>query len=307
MPKVSVIIPVYNRARLIGKAIQSVLNQSYREFEIVVINDGSIDATESVIKKYQKSDKRIHYICHEKNKGAAAARNTGVKNATGEYIAFQDSDDEWLPEKLEKQLAVFRNASPEVGIVYSDMWAVTEKGKKYFYSSRIMSGNRIKYREALGYGVMNIGIGTALIRRECFDKVGMFDEKLPRFIDLEFFIRLSKYYYFCRIAEPLVKYFDTDRQRISSSRAARAEARELILKKYFHDIKTDRKLLAKHYYGISIDLRSTGNFRKGRDYLVKTVKANPLNIKILFLLMLSFLGEDIYNRISINFKQYFIL
>ena len=107
-PTVSIIIPTYNRAHLIGRAIQSVLNQTYQNFEIIVVDDGSTDNTEEMIKEFQKHDKRIKYIRHEKNRGGAAARNTGIKVARGEYIAFQDSDDEWLPEKLEKQMDVFQ-------------------------------------------------------------------------------------------------------------------------------------------------------------------------------------------------------
>jgi len=91
-PTVSVIIPTYNRAHTIGRAIKSVLNQTYQDFEIIVVDDGSTDNTEEVVKSFR--DKRIRYIQHKKNKGAAAARNTGIKSAKGKYIAFQDSDDD---------------------------------------------------------------------------------------------------------------------------------------------------------------------------------------------------------------------
>ncbi|MCK4529078.1 glycosyltransferase, partial [candidate division WOR-3 bacterium] len=194
-PKVSVIIPTYNRVHLIGRAIQSVLEQSYQDFEIIVVDDASTDNTGEVVRSLK--DERIRYIRHEKNKGAAAARNTGIKVARGEYIAFQDSDDEWLPEKLEKQMKAFDNAPPEVGVVYTDMQRINEDGGiEYWHSPRILPEDGIIYKDALDYRVMNIGIQSAVIKKECFDKVGMFDERFPRFIDLELFIRLSKYYYF---------------------------------------------------------------------------------------------------------------
>ena len=97
MPKVSIIIPTYNRANLLPRAIKSVLSQTFKDFELIVINDGSTDNTEEVIKKFQKKDERIKYILHKDNKGEAAARNTGIRIAKGEYIASHDSDDEWLP------------------------------------------------------------------------------------------------------------------------------------------------------------------------------------------------------------------
>jgi glycosyltransferase involved in cell wall biosynthesis len=117
MPKVSVIIPTYNRAGLLKRAIQSVLNQIYQDFEIIIVDDASTDNTENVIESFKEH--RIRYIKHESNKGAAVARNTGIKFANENYIAFQDSDDEWLPEKLEKQMEIIEHASPRVGVVYT--------------------------------------------------------------------------------------------------------------------------------------------------------------------------------------------
>ena len=128
-PTVSVIIPTYNRAKLLPRAIKSVLNQTFKDFEVIIVDDGSTDNTEEVINEFQKHNKRIKYIRHEKNKGAAAARNTGIKIAQGEYIAFQDSDDEWLPNKLEKQMEIFESAPAEIGVVYTDYgeWVIVEK------------------------------------------------------------------------------------------------------------------------------------------------------------------------------------
>jgi len=331
---VSVIIPTYNRAHLVGRAIQSVLNQTYQDFELIIVDDGSTDNTEEVIRKFQEHDKKIKYIKHDKNKGSSAARNTGIKASRGEYIAFQDSDDEWFPEKLKKQMEFFKNMPVEVGIVYSDMWRITGNIKRYFYSPKIMPKHKIIYERALDYGVSNIGIQTSLIKKEVFDKAGMFDEKFSRFIDLEFFIRLSKYYYFFHIEEPLVNYFDADKG-ISSNTKALITARKLILEKYFADIKKDKKILANHYLGIGTSLCVNGeieegesyfikafkiysnikkdkkllskyyfsigfnlclnnNFEKGRNYLVKAADLYPYNIKYLLVILVSFLGHSFF-------------
>ena len=336
-PKVSVIIPTHNRAHLIGRSIQSVLNQTYQDFEIIVVDDGSTDNTREVIKEFQRKDKRIKYIKHSKNKGGSAARNTGIKTSRGEYIAFQDSDDEWFPEKLEKQMGFFKNMPAEVGIVYTDMWRITGNIKKYLYSPEIMPKDKIIYEQALDYSVGNIGIQTSLIKKEVFAKAGMFDEKFPRFIDLEFFIRLSKYYYFFHINEPLVNYFDADKG-ISSNTKALITARKLILEKYFEDIKKDKKILAKHYlgignslcingeikegeiyfakafktypdikkdkkllskryYSIGLNLCLNNNFEKGRNYLIKAINIYPYNIKHLLITLVSFIGQSFFYRI----------
>ena len=343
-PTVSVIIPTYNRAHLISRAIKSVLNQTYQDFEVIVVDDGSTDNTEEVIKEFQKKDERIKYVRHEKNKGGSAARNTGIKAAKGKYIAFLDSDDEWLPEKLEKQMKVFENAPAKVGVVYTDMWRTMRNKRKYYFSSPMITPeDGIIYKQALDYKVMNIGIQTAVIKREVFEKVGMFDEKFPRFIDLEFFIRISKHYYFYHLGEPLVNYFDADKG-ISANTKALITARKLILEKYFKDIKEDKKVLAKHYLGIAAALCINGeiedgeiyfakafkaypdikrdrnllskyyysighnlclsnHFKEGRNYLIKAIKTHPLNIKYLLATFSSFFGQGIYNKSSKVYRK----
>ena len=116
MPETSVIIPTYNRADVLSRAIESVLEQSYQDFELIIVDDGSTDGTESVVHQYD--DDRLIYIT-QSNAGANAARNRGIKAATGEYIAFLDSDDEFLPLKLARCVNVLSQAPPSCGGVYS--------------------------------------------------------------------------------------------------------------------------------------------------------------------------------------------
>ncbi|TAK34595.1 MAG: glycosyltransferase family 2 protein, partial [Saprospiraceae bacterium] len=116
-PAVSVIIPTYNRAKTIERAIDSVLNQTFSDLELIVVDDCSTDFTVDVIKQY--TDERLIYIRHENNRGEGGARNTGIRNSRAKYIAFLDSDDEWFPNKLEKQMPVIQESDSKVGIVYS--------------------------------------------------------------------------------------------------------------------------------------------------------------------------------------------
>ena len=129
MPTVSIIIPTYNREQLLGRAIKSVLAQTYQDFELIIVDDGSTDNTERLVKSF--NSEKTRYIRHRKNKGPAAARNTGIRSAKGDYIAFQDSDDEWMPEKLEKQMRAFTTAPPEVGVVYTSYYSTINKGKRF--------------------------------------------------------------------------------------------------------------------------------------------------------------------------------
>ncbi|PIZ44424.1 hypothetical protein COY31_02670, partial [Candidatus Wolfebacteria bacterium CG_4_10_14_0_2_um_filter_39_18] len=117
MKRVSIIIPAYNAASFIGDSVRSALTQTYPNKEIVVVDDGSTDDTRAILEEYIKSG-QIKYF-YQENKGPAAARNLGIKNSSGEFIAFLDADDVWLPEKLKKQIDLFKN--PKVGLVYSDM------------------------------------------------------------------------------------------------------------------------------------------------------------------------------------------
>jgi len=297
-PTVSVIIPTYNRAHLVGRAIRSVLNQTYQDFEIIVVDDGSTDNTEEVVKGF--NDDRIRYIWHDENRGGAAARNTGIKAAQGEYIAFLDSDDEWLPEKLEKQVKAFEDALPDVGVVYTDFRRLDKRGDKELRFAKVMREVSGDIHRDLLEGNF-IGTPTALVRRECFDKVGMFDERLPRLQDWELWIRISKYYHFKCLDEPLVISYVV-KDSISASQDAYIKAVKLIIGKHFEDFRRNRKLLAMYQCAIGNLLCQSGEMGAGRDHLFRGLKLYPLNIKYLMAAFASLFGRKAYLK-AIRLKQ----
>jgi glycosyltransferase involved in cell wall biosynthesis len=299
IPTVSVIIPTYNRSQIIGRPIQSVLNQTYRDFEMIVVDDGSEDNTEEVVKGFP--DERIRYIKHDKNKGGGSARNTGIKAARGKYIAFQDSDDEWLPVKLEKQLKSFKTSPQTTGVVYTDMLRISEDGKtKYWHSPTITDGRLIDPKTS-DYQTFNLGIQSTLIKKECFDITGLFDENLPRLIDLDLFIRLSRHYCFKHVKEPLVKYYATE--GISTNTNALVTAQNLLLNKYFDEIKDNRRFLAKWYFRLGNDLCKDKQIERGRNYLFKAVRKYPVNIKYLGVALASLMGQKTYNSYAASYKK----
>lgn len=296
-PTVSVIIPTYNRAYLIGRAIQSVLNQTYQDFEIIVVDDGSTDNTEEIVRSFK--NKRIKYIRHEKNKGGAAARNTGIKVARGEYIAFQDSDDEWLPEKLERQMRVFENAPLEVGVVYTGFYRLQNNKKTYIPSSRIIQKEGNIFSNLLKGNFVTMQ--AAVVKTGCFERAGMFDENLPRLQDWELFIRIAKYYHFKCIDEPLViSYYQP--HSISADKNALIRAQRLILEKHFEEIKKDKKVFASHYFSLGHLSCSSGEFSRGRSYLIKAIKTYPIDIKYLGAAVASLLGQSGYNRAAVMYR-----
>jgi glycosyltransferase involved in cell wall biosynthesis len=199
---VSVVIPAYNAARYITECLDSVLYQTYPRVEIIVVDDGSTDDTRTVLAPYIATGK-IKYL-YRQNRGPGAARNLAIQNSTGEFIAFLDADDLWLPEKLEKQLALFRNR-PEVGMVYSDSeffgeeW---ERQKKISPKLRAYENGKSKlylrghvYRQLLDFNF--IVSNSVVVRRSVLEKTGLFLEKIRgrRFSygeDFELWLRIAK-------------------------------------------------------------------------------------------------------------------
>jgi glycosyltransferase involved in cell wall biosynthesis len=267
-PVVSVIIPTYNRESLITRSIQSVLNQSYQNFEIIVIDDSSTDGTKGIVESF--SDKRIRYIQLEDNRGTGVARNIGIQLSKGEFIAFQDSDDEWLPEKLEKHMLVFEKELSNVGVVYSDMQRVYKNGKTKDHLSPTVVPDRLINPRTQFYQVYMLGIVSAVIKKECFHQVGYFNEKLPCLEDLELFIRLSKQYDFYHIQEPLVKYYKME--GVSNNIQAQYLARELLLKLYYKELKCDKTFLVKEYTSIYIGKNFSKRInRKAIGYYLRSI------------------------------------
>jgi cellulose synthase/poly-beta-1,6-N-acetylglucosamine synthase-like glycosyltransferase len=223
MSKISVIIPTYNAAKYIREALDSVLAQTYPVHEIIVVDDGSTDNTRDIVKSYVRpktEDQRpktlhptpltlhhnsttISYI-YQENNGPASARNTGIRAATGEYIAFLDADDLWLPEKLEKQMKLFE--SNDYAFVYCDMSHAVEnkvihqsylkdRGYKFFGSGNI-------YRNLLKENF--IFTPTVIIQKEVFEKIGYFDETYKICEDYKMWLKIANKYQIGFVDEPLV-------------------------------------------------------------------------------------------------------
>ncbi|OEU66617.1 MAG: hypothetical protein BBJ57_02480 [Desulfobacterales bacterium PC51MH44] len=187
-PKVSVIIPVYNGESYIAEAIESALTQTYRNFEIIVVNDGSTDSSYEKIKPYLPF---VKYIFQE-NQGVAAARNTAIKYSSGEFIAFLDQDDVWIAEKLELQVDYLLH-NPDVGLVHSNMSYINEEGKlierEFDFPSRIAG-------RCFGelFIKNKIAILTVFLRRDCLDRVGLFNVQFSGVDDYDLLLRVSRYY-----------------------------------------------------------------------------------------------------------------
>jgi glycosyltransferase involved in cell wall biosynthesis len=186
-PLVSVIVPTFNRALVLPRAIASVLKQDYGNLELIVVDDGSTDETERVVAAL--SDRRISYYRVEANRGPAAARNTGIVLARGDLIAFQDSDDEWLPGKLRKQVRTIAEEGDSAGFSYSSFWHEVNGLQQQIPSvSQITRRGNTFHR--LLYGNF-IGMPTLVVTRSCLELAGAFDETMRSREDWDLMLRLA--------------------------------------------------------------------------------------------------------------------
>jgi len=198
MPKVSVIIPTYNRKDIVCETIDSVLSQTCKDYEIIVVDDGSTDDTKSVLARY--GDK-ILYI-YQENMGLSSARNTGIRNMCGEYIALLDSDDIWFPKKLEKQIQLLEE-NPDIALVSCRSEVIDSKGthagsyKPSNYQSLDFNGLLV---------ANHIVVSSVIVRKNILEDVGLFDETLRSYEDVDLWLRILLKYKIFYSEDVLVKY-----------------------------------------------------------------------------------------------------
>lgn len=203
---VSVILPAFNSSQLIADAIDSALSQTYADIEVIVVDDGSTDDTAEIAKSYGD---RIRYI-HQENAGPSTARNNGIKNARGEFVAFLDSDDTWFPEKISRQVELFE-ARPELGVVFTDA-RVSYHGNQTdrtwvqimsSYDTLVSMNGELPTPWKLILNENFIPTCMAMVRRDCFDRYGMFDETLRFGEDWDLWLKFALHCDFYFISEPL--------------------------------------------------------------------------------------------------------
>ncbi len=285
MVKVSVIIPTYNRGYIIRRALQSVYNQTWKDFEIIVVDDGSTDNTRVILEEECLKHPNVKYIRHEVNKGVSAARNTGILHSKGEYIAFLDSDDRWFPTKLREQLRVFQFDREEIGLVYT--------GYKWYEPN----GNVIDVIPKYGGYVFNkllsnnfIACSSVIVPRKVLDVVGLFDKHLITNQDYDMWLRIAREYLVKFVPKPLVEIHAYGSDRISANYNNKASSCYNLYLKYKHKIKM-LKLEHKYFFSIGRNLIQGGNIKIGRYFLLKAFLSGK-DVKYAKCLLISFLNDS---------------
>jgi glycosyltransferase involved in cell wall biosynthesis len=305
MPKVSVIIPAYNHGHFLGEAIQSVLDQTFPEFELIVVDDGSTDNTKEVVESFK--DPRIRYI-YQENRGLPAARNTGIKASGGEYIAFLDSDDVWLPRNLELKVQVL-DARPDVALVCSDFYPFdNETGAiigRFWHDKPFLSWlnpqevARQPLKELLSRGGCFIRYSVAVMRREVFTEVGYFDESIWGHEDWDMSVRIVQRFPIETIDIPLARY-RVHGSNLTANQGRMHEEAIAVFNKALRSYSlsgTEQKLVKRrlaqmHFYS-GHTMIAEGRVTEGRQRLIASVRANPWCVRPYIYLALSLLGTKI--------------
>lgn len=281
-PLISCIIPTHNRALKLKTAADSVLSQTYQNIELLIVDDQSKDNTKEVVELMAQKDNRIKYLLNP-TKGANNARNYGITNAKGEYIAFLDDDDSWVETKLEKQLNVFKGLGSEYGVVYCTFARKSTKGNvKRTHPSRfsiIKNGNILNRLLKRNF----ISTCALFVKAEVFQKSGMFSPKYKSFQDWELLTRIACDYHFYYLKETLVNVFESN-DSITLDKRGRVITKIMHLKQFMHIYKERPRILSFRYCDLGFTLLKLKRVRYAKFFLLKSLQYNKLNLEALLYL-----------------------
>lgn len=283
---VSVVIPTYNRSTLLRRAVDSVLAQTYDDLEVIVVDDASSDDTPSVMQQYD--DDRISYVRLEKNGGGAHARNVGINEASGEFVAFLDDDDEWHPQKLERQIEHLEEL-PEgwVGVYCDVRLDRSSILKRLFDLVNVTEGGHPTGDVEVQAGLLTLtafvhGGSTLLVHRDAVEQIDGFDEDFPRRQDIEFALRLTNVGKLSFVDEELVTLHETP----NASPDDVLEAQKLLLEKFDDEVKRveamGNDVTGVHNLYVTRQLLRKGEFWSASTRLFKSRPKNIRHVSGLF-------------------------
>lgn len=306
MELVSVVIPTHFRADRLKKAIESVVNQSYKELEIIIVSDGEDPETEKIVRDAQSQDNRIKYYSYTPSKGGNHARNVGIQNSSGEYIAFLDDDDVWYPPKIQLQIEAIKG-NDRIGLVGCGIRVVNTVVNKNYVNLFNYSGNQSKqilFKNLIG------STSCVLIRSSVIKVCGMFDEELPARQDHDLWIRICQKYDVECVKSVQLDYYVYDNQgkgvQVSKSLDKFIKAHDIIMSKYeklFKQLskKDYTKLVSYRYCCIAVRAHEVGNAKTARSYAIKSFFKNP-NCKAAFYFCFSWIPYNTLVTLRTLFK-----
>jgi O-antigen biosynthesis protein len=291
VPVVSAIITTFNRERFLGAAMESVLFQTHRDLELLVLDNSSSDGTAAIVAR--RTDPRIRYVRH-RPLTIAAARNLGLREARGEFVAFLDDDDEWLPPKLERQVAVLRRGSQSLGLVYGGFTWIDERGVAARTHLPTLRGRILTdllwQRDAFTGSASN-----PMMRAAALAALGGFNEALVTSEDWELYLRLAERFEVEYVPEVLVRIRTHRGVRLGDRIDEARKVEEVVLSRY--GPRMNARLRSLYLRKIGGKLCRTGAVREGRARIREAIATDPLNPLAYAQYGLSFLGSSAYGRV----------
>lgn len=300
-PLVSVVIPSYDRPAFVRRAVESVLEQTYPNVECVVVDDHSPDPVAPLLADLP-TDRLAGFrvVRHEENRGGNAARNTGIEATTGEFVAFLDDDDRWLPEKLEKQVAAFEAAGPEVGVVYTGAVVVDANDEVVATYVRRARGDIVP---ALVRGLTVGSFSRVLVRRSAIEAAGLPDERFPNWQDREWYFRLAEISAFEPVPELLTIHTVSDHAQITDGfERKRDVALPLFLEKHRSTAAARGRIAERQFVSVLLWSTAWTGFTSGRRWtairmLLRSLWVWPFSTTAYLLLGLALAGPRVYDRL----------
>lgn len=294
MPLISVVIPTYNRADLLPRAIQSVLNQTFKDFELIVVDDGSTDNTEEIVAGFRRQIGNVFYVRQPNSGQCADPKNHGIELSTGRYLAFLDSDDEWLPRKLEMQLQLLEN-KPALGFVGCNITVFDNKTGLTLRTHDLDRYVRNDFVEE----VLKLNVLTpsaVMVRRAVIDNVGVFDTELKVADDLDMWLRISDKYAFGFVPEFLLRYCIHGGSMLGNLRIKNETIEyERIFAKHRERMARYPSVYRSALRRLGSKYCAMGESPKGRAYYAQALRSDPRSLKMRLLYLSSyFFGEKSY-------------
>jgi len=307
MPNVSVVLTCYNGARWIGRAIESVLSQTYEDFELLIVDDGSLDNSKQIVASYLR-DERVRYI-YQENRGFSAAINNGIEESGGSLVGFIGQDDLWMPNKLKLQIK-YLCRHKDVDLVHSNCYSIDSEGRIIeVIEAKVPNTSKKKTIELLFLNNF-IGFETVLVKRKCFEEVGFFDERMVGFSDHDMWLRIAGSFNVGGYIDlPLVKKRQHEFQLSKVRVEAVLKDEFLIIKKaldrYPFLERVKRKKLVQLYYAWGISFLQKGKNNEAKQKLLKAIRCQPWKLKAIAVYVLPFLYTtvwDHYRKIAPNVR-----
>lgn len=269
-PLFTVVIPTYNRPEYLRQAIESVLDQTFKNFELIVVDDAPDEAARQVVQAF--GNERLRYVKNDRASGGAGTRNSGITRANGQWVAFLDDDDLWLPEKLERQAKQIASLDSDVALIYTGHTTFSSQSDKTYTFVPKKAGQI--YEDLLAWNVIN-GLYSVAIRRDVLEDLGGLDERFPALQDLELYVRIAKVHKVAFIEDPLVRVRNSGSGRITTNYANKLRGSQLFWEKFKSDI--DQNAHLKHRAAARVFMFAFAEGRVG-----ELLRSAPLTLAGLF-------------------------